>query len=55
MHNPEILLLDEPFGALDAMTRDQMNLDLQKLWLEKRKTAILVTHSIMKRCFSLIG
>ena len=43
--DPEILLLDEPFGALDALARDQMNYDLQRLWLEKRKTAILVTHS----------
>jgi NitT/TauT family transport system ATP-binding protein len=46
VHDPDILLLDEPFGALDALTRDQMNYDLQRLWLEKRKTAILVTHSI---------
>jgi NitT/TauT family transport system ATP-binding protein len=46
VHDPEILLMDEPFGALDALTRDQMNYDLQQLWLEKRKTAILVTHGI---------
>ena len=46
VHDPDILLLDEPFGALDALTRDQMNYDLQRLWLEQRKTAILVTHSI---------
>lgn len=51
IHDPEILLMDEPFGALDALTRDQMNLDVQRLWLEKRKTAVLITHSIEEAVF----
>lgn len=51
VHDPDILLMDEPFGALDAMTRDQMNADVQRLWMEKRKTAILVTHSIDEAVF----
>jgi NitT/TauT family transport system ATP-binding protein len=51
IHDPKILLMDEPFGALDALTRDQMNLDLQRLWLEHRKTAVLVTHSIDEAVF----
>lgn len=51
IHDPGILLMDEPFGALDALTRDQMNLDLQRIWLEKRKTAVFVTHSIDEAVF----
>ena len=51
IHDPEILLMDEPFAALDALTRDQMNLDLQRIWLQKRKTAVFVTHSIDEAVF----
>jgi NitT/TauT family transport system ATP-binding protein len=51
IHDPDILLMDEPFGPLDALTRDQMNLDLQRLWLEARKTAVLITHSIEEAVF----
>jgi len=46
VHDPAILLMDEPFGALDAMTREQMNLDLMKLWSSSGKTIMLITHSI---------
>jgi len=46
VNDPAILLMDEPFGALDAMTREQMNLDLMKLQAASRKTVILITHSI---------
>jgi NitT/TauT family transport system ATP-binding protein len=51
LHDAAILLLDEPFGALDALTREQMNLDLQTLWLAEQPTAILVTHSIAEAIF----
>jgi NitT/TauT family transport system ATP-binding protein len=46
IHDPPLILMDEPLGALDAMTREQLRADLERLWMEKRKTVIFVTHSI---------
>jgi NitT/TauT family transport system ATP-binding protein len=46
VQDPGLLLMDEPFGALDALTREQMNLDLQRIWLRDRNTVIFITHSI---------
>jgi len=46
VHDPPLLLMDEPFGALDALTREQISMDIQRLWMEKRKTALHITHSI---------
>ncbi|MBK8741496.1 MAG: ABC transporter ATP-binding protein [Betaproteobacteria bacterium] len=46
IHDPPLLMMDEPFGALDALTREQMRIDLEKLWLAQRHTLIFVTHGI---------
>ena len=51
IHDPPLLLMDEPFGALDAITRDQMALDFQRMWADGKKTVILVTHSISEAVF----
>ena len=51
VHDPNILLMDEPFSALDAITRDEMAVELQRIWQVNRKTVIFVTHSIREAAF----
>jgi len=51
IHNPPQLLMDEPFGALDALTRDQLVLDLQHIWNERRMTVLFITHSVPEAVF----
>ena len=51
IHDPDLLLLDEPFGALDALTRERMWTELSRIWQARQKTVVMVTHSISESLF----
>ena len=51
IHDPKLILMDEPFGALDALTREKMNLELLHIWQEAKKTILFVTHGISEAVF----
>jgi NitT/TauT family transport system ATP-binding protein len=51
IHDPSLLVMDEPFGALDAFTREEMNLELLRVWSQRQKTVLFITHSIAEAVF----
>ncbi len=55
VHEPTVLLMDEPFAALDAITRETMNLELQRIWNFDKKTVLFITHSIPEAIFLPTG
>jgi NitT/TauT family transport system ATP-binding protein len=51
IHDPKLILMDEPFGALDAITREKMNIELQRIWADSKKTILFITHEINEAVF----